>query len=355
MYITNDLKKNGAEQVWSVAKPTTSVAKPTTSVALGFFDGLHLGHQAVIRRAVECCDVGCSPAVFTFTLPGMERPEEKRPDLPNSATGKKEGLSAKRPASKPDSAFRLITDRERETLLSGWGVEWMVCPPFSAIQSMEPEEFVQKVLADRMHAGTVCCGRDFRFGKRAGAGAKELRTICAALGILVELVDEVTWDGRRISSTWIRDLIHQGDVKTAASLLGRPFGYDFTVISGKRLGRTLHFPTINQSFSTDFITPRHGVYASVAFAEGKWRPAVTNVGLRPTVEVGGQVNSETYIMEFDGDLYDSAVPVRLLEFLRPEVNLGSLDALRAQIGRDTEAARVVAEAFLDRNHEIIGK
>lgn len=124
----------------------------------------------------------------------------------------------------------------------------------------------------RLHAEAICCGHDFRFGRHASAGVIELAALCDARGIEIDIVPAVKYEGKRISSTWIRELIGRGEVDTAAKLLGRAFGYDFTVVPGKKLGRTIDSPTINQRLPNGFVAMRHGVYASASMAEGKWYP-----------------------------------------------------------------------------------
>lgn len=296
-----------------------------SSVALGFFDGLHLGHKAVIAKAVSAEKKGLLPAVFTFRMD--DRGPEKKPAL----------------------GYELITPDDKRVILAQWGVQAALCPDFSEFCSMEPEQFVQEILVKKLRASHVCCGRDFRFGRKAAAGITELAALCRPLGIMVDPVEDVTVDGQRVSSTWIRALLGQGNVKKAAALLGRPFGYDFQVTEGKHLGRKLDFPTINQPIPPQFVTPCKGVYASAACVQGCWRAAVTNVGLRPTVEHSTALNSETYICGFSGDLYGERVPVRLLEFLRPEQKFDSIETLRRQICKDTLQAKKLAEKFLTAN------
>lgn len=293
-----------------------------SSVAMGFFEGLHKGHAAVIAKAVSQRDSGFIPTVFTFTM------------------------RSSRPEKKPETGYELITRDDKKALLAKWGVQVTVCPDFSEFRAMEASRFVSDVLVKRLRAAHVCCGRDFRFGQGASAGIEELRKLCASFGIIVDAVDEVTVEGQRVSSTWVRNLLREGNVKKAEELLGRPFGYDFAVTEGKKLGRKLNFPTINQPIPEQFAAPRRGVYASVAYAREVWRPAVTNVGLRPTVENSGALNSETYICGFSGDLYGARVPVRLLEFLRPEQKFSSVEELREQIGADAVKADSIARKYL---------
>ena len=291
------------------------------AVALGFFDGLHIGHAAVVSRTLSYQQEGLCPCVFTFTMDGGH------------------------PAAK-STANALTTERQKEQLLENWGVRLVLCPDFSEFHAMEPESFVDEILVRRLNANAACCGEDFRFGKKAAGDVGQLAALCQARGIRLDVVPPVTFEGERVSSTRIRSLLGEGRVADANRVLGRAFGYDFTVVRGKQLGRKLDSPTINQRLPDGFVPLRHGVYASVSFAGGAWHPSVTNIGLRPTVEDTTAVNSETYICGFSGDLYGARVEVRLLAFLRPEQRFPSVEALRARIHADAEASVPIAEEYL---------
>lgn len=299
----------------------TSPACASTAVALGYFDGLHIGHAAVIGRAIARAKEGMCACVFTFTM-HTAHPQAKQ-----------EGSD-------------LVTEEEKYRILEQWGVSLVLAPDFSEFRDMSPEEYVDEVLVKRLHAKAICCGHDFRFGRHASAGVIELAALCDARGIEIDIVPAVKYEGKRISSTWIRELIGRGEVDTAAKLLGRAFGYDFTVVPGKKLGRTIDSPTINQRLPNGFVAMRHGVYASASMAEGKWYPSVTNVGVRPTVEDSRAVNSETYLYGFSGDLYGKKVQVRLLKFLRDEQRFASVDQLKEQIQRDTQDALPYARTYI---------
>ena len=291
------------------------------AVALVFFDGLHIGHAAVVSRTLSYQQEGLCPCVFTFTMDGGH------------------------PAAK-STANALTTERQKEQLLESWGVRLVLCPDFSEFHAMEPESFVDEILVRRLNANAACCGEDFRFGKKAAGDVGQLAALCQARGIRLDVVPPVTFEGERVSSTRIRHLLGEGRVADANRMLGRAFGYDFTVVRGKQLGRKLDSPTINQRLPDGFVPLRHGVYASVSFAGGAWHPSVTNIGLRPTVEDTTAVNSETYICGFSGDLYGARVEVRLLAFLRPEQRFPSVEALRARIHADAEASVPIAEEYL---------
>jgi riboflavin kinase/FMN adenylyltransferase len=274
-------------------------------IALGLFDGLHLGHMAVINAMLNIPGdfVRC---VFTFDT------DSARPDAKSSS--------------------RLMSRAARDSLLIAAGVDSVFEPPFEDIRGVLPEVFAKDILADRLNAAHVFCGESFRFGRGAAASARDLPGLlpksCEA-----HIINTVEIDGLPVSTTRIRGLVESGDVKAAARLLGRSFFFDFPVTEGNRIGRTLDWPTINQSFPGNFVLPRFGVYASATTVDGVRRRSITNIGVKPTVG-GKDALAETYIEGYSGDLYNQTVPVELLEFMRPEEKFESIAALKEQIGRD---------------------
>jgi riboflavin kinase/FMN adenylyltransferase len=274
-------------------------------IALGLFDGLHLGHMAVINVMLAYRG-DFARCVFTF-------------DTENA-----------RPGAKP--AARLLSRSSRESLLKAAGVSSVFEPPFEDIRDIPPEAFARDILAGKLNAAHVFCGESFRFGKGAAAGAEDLHTLLPE-GCKAHVVGTVTLEGGAVSTTRIRGLVEAGEVKAAARLLGRNFFFDFPVAGGSRLGRTMDLPTINQAFPESFVLPRLGVYASAATVGGIRYRSVTNIGKRPTVG-GKSILAETYIHGFTGDLYNQAVPVELLEYMRPEIKFEGLAALKTQIGLD---------------------
>ena len=288
-----------------------------TALALGFFDGVHRGHWAVIDAAVNCAAAeGLLPCVFTFTT-GSSTPQGK--------TG----------------YTWLTTRQEKERLLRSRGIELVVAPDFEEIRGLTPQQFVADVLVGQLRARVLSCGEDFHFGKNAAAGAQQLIEICRPLGVRVQVVSAVSDQGVIVSSTVIRRLIAQGDVAQAARLLGRPFGFAQEVVAGKRLGRKLGFPTTNQRLPEGMTLPAPGVYATRTWVEGKALPSVTSIGPQPTV--GGQEPlAETYIMGYSGDLYGQEIKVELIERLRPVVRFDTVEQLRQQVMQDAEdAARLL--------------
>lgn len=290
------------------------------AVALGLFDGLHLGHQAVIRAALSHKQEGLSPAVFTYRIQGSIPSQKRR--------------------------FRWIcSEEERARLLEQMGVEVVVQPTFEDFRDMASEDFVENFLLGQMRAKVICCGEDFRFGKGAAGTVETLRRLCEPRGVRLELIPPVELEGERISSTRIRDAIEAGDMPLTQRLLGRPYSISSLVESGNHLGRTLSFPTINQPYPQGFAVPRYGVYLSAALVGGQLYPAISNVGVKPTV--GGHLPlAETNILGFSGDLYGTRVLVCLCRFLRPEQRFGGLEELRAQISRDVAVAQKEGPALV---------
>lgn len=284
------------------------------AAALGSFDGLHLGHQRVIGSALD--SPGLLPAVVTF------------PENPLN-------LLRKQPVP------MLTTNQQRLSLLEQMGVDTVYLLPFAAIREMEPEDFV-RILHQECRVEKICCGFNFRFGREGRGDTKLLHRMCRELGMELSVSEPVSIEGAPVSSTRIRACLEKGDVVLASRMLGRPFQYDFPVVHGRQLGRTLGTPTINQPFPEGYILPRFGVYASLAHIDGKTYHGVTNIGVKPTVGAEGPL-SETWLPEFSGDLYGKNIPVDLLAFIRPEKKFDNLEALQAEILRNGETARQIAQ------------
>ncbi len=300
-----------------VTQDLTTPRKAPSSVALGFFDGVHAGHRAVIGAAVETARrEGLTPRVFTF------RPE---------------GADASRPVSKSGLTL-LQREEQKEAVLEELGVEEVICPPFETFRSMTPEQFVQGFLGETLHARVLVCGFNYHFGRGGPAGVEELRALCAPLGIQVEALPPVLWQGEVVSSTRIRQCIREGQIEEAAAMLCAPFTLAAEVVHGKGLARTLSWPTINQLFPPDFTIPRRGVYWSQVEIGGRRWNGITNVGIKPTLHETN-LTMETYILDYKGDLYGQELSVALLRFLRPESQFASVQALSQRILADIQTVR----------------
>ena len=211
---------------------------------------------------------------------------------------------------------------------------------FTETMNYSPNEFIEKILIDGLNAKVVSCGFDYHYGKDGKGDTESLHEELERRGIKVIEEPAIQLWGEKVSSTAIRKYIADGEIDKANAMLGRHFSYDFTVRKGDGLGRVLGFPTINQCFPEDHVVPRYGVYASKVIVDGKWYPAVTNVGIRPTVSADN-MRSETCILDFSGDLYGKNVEVFLIKYMREEVKFPSLEELSRQIEKDIIKAREI--------------
>jgi riboflavin kinase / FMN adenylyltransferase len=272
-------------------------------VAIGTFDGVHLGHREVIRGA---------DTVLTFDPHPLE-------------------------VLRPEAAPKLITTFPvKRDLIADLGVNELVIMPFDReFAGLEAEDFVQQVLVERLGAERVSVGENFRFGKKARGTPELLRES----GLETRVVPLVEVDGETVSSTQVRGLVSAGEVDVAARFLGAPFVLEGEVVSGDRRGRRLGMPTANIVPHERYIHPGHGVYAAVA--EG--HAAAVNVGVRPMFETGRGLLIETYLIDFEGDLYGKTLRVAFLERMRGERRFDSTEALVEQMRRDVETAREIAE------------
>lgn len=286
------------------------------AIALGLFDGLHKAHQAVIASAVES---GLVPAVFTFTMKNST-PESKKHFSP------------------------LMTEQKRVEGIKSLGAKLLLMPDFSEFANLSAEEFVEDILFSRMKAKMLCCGYDFRFGKKNSGDISLLKVLCDKHDVELKVIDCVSVNGNTVSSTAVRNALTDGDMQTYFDMCGRYFSVESEVVRGNRLGRTLNFPTINQPLDSGILAPRFAVYASLTHIDGKTYPSVTNVGTKPTVTESGSILAETNIFDFDGELYGKSVKVELVKFIRDEKKFNSVDELRLAIAND----RAFADSFFKK-------
>ena len=287
------------------------------AVAIGAFDGVHRGHQAVIAQARAAADrLGVPLAVVSFD------PHPRRWFQPEAAP------------------FRLMTPSQMARAMAPLGVDRLHLLPFDAtMAAMTDEAFVGQVLVDGLGIRHAAVGFDFSYGKGRTGSAEGLRRQGEALGFGVTVVDRIDdGDGLKLSSSGVREALKAGDMPRAAAILGRPFAIEGEVIHGDKRGRTIGVPTANVSMA-DYMRPAYGVYATrTHLPDGRVIDGVANLGVRPMFEID-QPLLEVWLLDFDGDLYGQTIETELVAYLRGEMAFDGLDALKVQIGRDADAAR----------------
>ena len=295
--------------------PSVPPERRPSAVALGVFDGVHLGHRAILGAAVAHARATGAPALAcTFEPNPLEVLQPDRAPLP------------------------ITTLDERLTLIAACGVDGTIVLTFTReLAAVEPEAFVKDVLVDRLAARQVVVGFNHRFGRAARGDAALLRELGARMGFNVDVVAPLTVDGVPVSSTAIRAALGRGDVDAAARMLGRPYTLPGTVVAGAGRGRTLGFPTANVAPGRPVLVAP-GVYACTFEVGGQARRAVVNVGVRPTFGEA-TLAVEAYLLDFSGDLYGQTVRLTFVSRVREERRFPSVDALRAQIADDVETAR----------------
>ena len=287
-------------------------------IALGFFDGVQLGHGALLRRVREAAQAeGAVPSAVTFTT----HPENLILHNPMPL------LSS--PADRADLMRRY------------YGIRDVILVPFDErMMHMHWRDFITEYLVKEYRAVHLVAGHDFHFGYKGEGNPRRLAETCRELGIGCDIIPKVEEDGITISSTYIRTLIAQGEMERANLFLGHPHTLTNTVRHGKRLGSALGFPTVNLQFPAGVLVPAFGVYACRVWLEnGESRMAVTNVGTRPTVDDGDRVNAEGFILDFDGDLYGQSVRMEFYKRLRGEKKFPSLEELRREVMRNADETR----------------
>ena len=306
------------------------IARPTV-LTLGVFDGLHLGHQLIMKTVVDRARaIGAVPTVITF---------EPHP----------------RAVLHPESAPPLLqTFDQKIEALGVLGVQQTIVIHFDeAFSHIRAEDFLRDVVVDRLHAKEVYLGRGFAFGHNREGNIELLRKISSKLGFIADEVPEVGLRGQRVSSSRIRELLLRGQVNLARRMLGRPYGVEGPVVHGAERGSQIGFPTAN-IHPHNRVIPRGGVYVTATLIDGQWRRSVTNIGTRPTFESGSASSVETYVMNWSGDLYGDVVRVRFLYRLRDEKKFGSIDELTSQIEHDVaRAGRYFERAGVKRELTIV--
>lgn len=284
-----------------------------TVVALGTFDGCHLGHMSVIRSAyLKAKSLKIKSLVYTFD---------------------------EIPKSKADNQIKaILTIEEKIKFIRKSGIDYIAIDSFDSIKDIEGSAFVESILKSRLKAKCVSCGYNYRFGKNAKYTGEDLKAFFKNDGECVDICQKVSVNNEDVSSTLIRKKINNGSVEDILEY-STPYSIYSKVIEGKKLGRTIGIPTINQQIPKEKITPKKGVYITECEIGEDVYPSITNVGLRPTVENTDRENMETYIIGFNGNLYNSYIRVNFYKRLRDEIKFDSLNELKAQIEKDIEKAK----------------
>lgn len=286
-------------------------------IALGFFDGVHTGHGALLQRVTQRArELDAIPTAFTF---------DRSPTA--AITGQHVPL--------------LSSVEDRVWLMrSCYHIQEVIVSSFDGMMRMDWQDFITEYLVRELGVVHVVAGHDFHFGYMGKGNPQRLKETCEKLGVGCDIIGKVEQEGITISSTYIRTLIAQGEMERAMEFLGHPHVLTDRVTHGKKLGTTLGFPTVNLRFPEGVLVPAHGVYVTrVWFGDGSSRPAVTNIGVRPTVDDGNRVNVEGYILDFSGDLYGQTIRMEFYKKLRGERKFPSLEALRAEVMKNAEETR----------------
>ena len=283
-------------------------------VTLGKFDGLHRGHDKLITRTLELGKKGYDTVVFTFDVSPLV----------------KLGTRITR---------TLLTNEERKVLLERKRIDCLIeCPFVPELIQMVPEDFMREVLAVQLRAAYVIVGPDFHFGYKRKGTPELLKKLGHRYGFEVEILDKEMEEEREISSTWIRETLREGRIEKVNHLLGYPYFVKGKVVHGRQLGRTWGLPTINQIPENGKLLPPFGVYASKTYINGEEFYGISNIGVKPTVEVPF-AGVETYLFECNENLYGKEAWVEFYHFVRPECKFDSVEELREQIQRDAQAGR----------------
>lgn len=287
-----------------------------TAVAIGKFDGIHLGHQALLKEILKAKEQGLKAAVFTFT--------------PSPAV--LFGLSDKK---------TLMTDREKRLVLEKYGIDYLIEYPLNKeTAAVDPLEYIEKYLVSQMHVKYIAAGPDLSFGKFGKGNFSLLQQYSKTYGYRVKRIAKICLDGEEISSSRVRNALVKGDMKEVKDCLGDWYSVEGDVLNGKKLGKTLGFPTLNLIPEEDKLLPPYGVYFSFAILDGKEYAGVTNIGKKPTVQEKEEITIETFLLDYSGNAYGKTVKVKLVQFARPEEKFANIDALKAAIDQNVQEANI---------------
>lgn len=293
----------------------------STVVALGNFDGVHIGHKELIRRAKESAKIaGMKSAVFTFS---------------NHPRNLISGGNVK----------NILYPEQKIQIIDSLGVDYLFNIPFTnEICHLDPTDYVDRILIDKFKMKEVYCGFNYHFGYKAGGNIRLLMDLSLSRGFGIQVMEPFKVGNDVVSSTLIRNMIEAGDLENCKVFLGRNYNIGGTVVVGKRNGRKFGFPTCNIVIDSTMITPPNGVYVTFCNVDGKRYPSITNVGVKPTIGIFDK-NIETHIFNFNQDLYGRRINVEFLKKIRDEIKFNSIDELTKQISDDC----IKVKAFHRRN------
>lgn len=298
-----------------IEKETAFQLNTPSAVAIGKFDGIHRGHQSLLRHVLEQKNRGLQAVVFTFDpspavlFSGISLPE-------------------------------LTTKKEKRRLFEELGIDVLIEYPLDfTTAATEPEEFIEKILAGRMKTAYIAAGEDLSFGKKGRGDAALLKKMSGQFGYQTEIIEKVCLEGVEISSTYVREVIKTGDMEKAEKLIGEAYSVSGVVAHGKRLGRKLGMPTVNLLPEEEKLLPPYGVYFSEVSVGERVYKGITNIGCKPTVNNEKQAGVETYLYDFAQDIYGKEITVRLFSFLRPEKKFASVEELKNRMAADIAEGR----------------
>lgn len=289
-------------------------AKIKGAIAIGKFDGIHVGHQALLECIINMKQKGMQAVVFTFS-------------------------------PSPEEFFRgqvlpvIDTVEEKYSNFETMGVDVLVEYPLTKESAaISPQDFMEKILLEKLHAGYVVSGTDLSFGNKGLGNSTMLSAFAHANGFQYEMIDKICIDNKEVSSTAVRAAIIEGRMEDAAKMLGREYRISGEIVHGRALGRTMKMPTINVIPSKQKLLPPSGVYATVTILDDREILGVTNIGYKPTVSNEMKLGVETHLFDFDEDVYGKHVTVKILHFIRPEMQFSGIDSLAKQIEEDCKNA-----------------
>ncbi len=279
------------------------------AIALGFFDGVHIAHQKIIKSVVDYAKENkLRPIVLSFDRSPLE-------------------------ILSPDKVSYITTAKEKERLINASGAEAEFIPVSKEFLDMPAEDFITEILVKKYNVKYAACGYNYRFGKGGNGDTKLLTDYGSKMGFFTHVLECELYKGQSVSSSRIRELITNGEISLANELLGRSFFVEGTICEGKHLGRTIGFPTANMFFEDAVVIPKKGVYKTLVTVNNCTYKAITNTGINPTVG-GEKLRTETYIPHFEGDIYNQKMKIEFIDFIREERKFGSIAKLQRQISED---------------------